>query len=204
MTLTRANREPTHHDADEAELIRRSGAGDTESFGRLVEMHQGRVRAYVGSYLHWPDLVDDIAQEVFLAAYADLRSYRGDSAFSTWLLGIARHRVLRQFRGELRKSRAIDELLDRGRVVRLEEDGERLGERERAIAALQRCLESLPPGSSEIVAEHYFRASSLADMARKANKGESALRMALLRIRRALRECMERRLAMQAPAEGQS
>jgi RNA polymerase sigma-70 factor (ECF subfamily) len=177
---------------DEADLIRRSASGDTDAFGRLVEVHQGRVRAYIGSYVREPDLVDDLAQEAFLSAFGDIATFRGDSTFGSWLLGIARHRVLRHLRSSTRGARFLDALLHGPRLERLEEDDRRLAEREAAIARLQSCLDRLPPSSSEIVTEHYFRACSLAELSRRMSKGESALRMMLLRIRRALRDCMER------------
>ncbi len=184
-----------HSAVDEADMVRRTALGDTGAFGQLVRAHQGRVRAYIGSYVRSPDVVDDLAQEVFLTAYASVGSFRGESAFSTWLLGIARHRVLGHLRTHLRKGRLVDRLIDGRRLDRVEDDAAHLDERERAIAALKRCVEILPPGSSVLVTEHYFQANTLADIGRRTQKGESAVRMTLLRIRRALRDCIERRLA---------
>jgi class 3 adenylate cyclase len=46
--------------ADEPDLVRRSADGDTEAFAQIVERHQGRVRAYIGSYLRWADVVNDL------------------------------------------------------------------------------------------------------------------------------------------------
>ncbi len=181
-------------DVDEASLIARSLAGDADAFGQLARLHQSRVRYYIGCYVRRPDVVDDLAQEVFLDAYRTLAGFRGASTFSNWLLGIARHRALRHLRADVRKSRRTDELLAAGRLADLEADDEHLVERERAMAALERCLDHLPAESAEIVAEHYFRLRSLADIARTLRKGEGAVRMSLLRIRRALRTCMERRL----------
>lgn len=184
---------------EEADLVRRSASGDTDAFTRLIEIHQARVRMYIGSYVRAPDLVDDLAQESFMAAFTHIGTFRGQS-FGSWLLGIARHRVLRHLRSTLRKSRVVDDLMADQLVERLEEEEDlrRLAEREAAIVRLQHCLEKLPPASSEVVSEYYFRARTLADMSREMRKGESALRMTLFRIRRALRQCIERQQVPEA------
>src|SRR5687768_15639796 len=106
----------------ELELVERSKAGDRQAFARLVAVHQGRVRAYIGRYLRWSDLVDDLAQDVFLAAYRSLPDYDSAAPLNLWLLGIARHRVLRHLRSDTRARRWFDELLFRGRLARIEAD----------------------------------------------------------------------------------
>ncbi len=176
----------------ESGLISRSRAGDRQAFTQLVNEHQGRIRAYIGTYLQWSDLVDDVAQDVFLDAFRALASYDDVSPFRLWLMGIARHRVLRHLRSDGRKRRSFEDLLYRRRMVRVEADEALLAERERQMEQLRTCLERLPPGSAEVVSEHYFRGTSLVEIARATGKKESAVRMMLLRVRQALKECLER------------
>ena len=88
---------------DEARWIEESLSGSDEAFCRLVRVHQGRVRTFLLRYVHRPDLVDDLAQEVFLTAYHSLRTYKKDSPLAVWLLGIARHQALRHLRDEGRR-----------------------------------------------------------------------------------------------------
>src|SRR5262245_45961964 len=83
---------------EESKWIERSRGGSAEAFGHLVLLHQGRIRAYVGQYFRNPDLVDDLAQEVFLTAYRDFGTYKEDLPLAPWLLGIARNRVLNALR----------------------------------------------------------------------------------------------------------
>jgi RNA polymerase sigma-70 factor (ECF subfamily) len=184
---------------DDAEpgLIERSKAGDRQAFAQIVAMHQGRVRAYIGTYLRQADVVDDIAQDVFLAGYRSLSAYDGQAPLALWLLGIARHRLLRHLRRDSRKRRSFEEILIRGLLARVEADQERLTEHERLVERLRHCLERLAPGSADVVARHYFQGQSLVDIARSSGKKESAVRMMLLRVRQALRECLEQR-----PREG--
>jgi RNA polymerase sigma-70 factor (ECF subfamily) len=73
------------------ELIRRVLASDDHAaFGDLVRRHQSAVRAFLRHLTRGDHaLADDLAQETFLRAYRSLAGYRGASALSTWLLGIA-------------------------------------------------------------------------------------------------------------------
>src|SRR5262245_7201978 len=88
---------------DEAGWIAEARKGSREAFTELVRLHQGRIRAYLGRQLRQQETADDVAQEVFLAAYRSLSSYRGEVPFALWLLGIARNSALMQLRGELRR-----------------------------------------------------------------------------------------------------
>ena len=54
------------------------------------------------------DMIDDLVQEVFLAAWDNLESYRGKSSLKGWLLGIARHKVEAHYRRELRRHLSFD------------------------------------------------------------------------------------------------
>jgi len=75
---------------DDARLVARFQQGDEDAFDQLVERHRRRIYSLT-CRLASPAEADDLAQEVFLAAYKALPSFRGDSAFSTWIYRIAVH-----------------------------------------------------------------------------------------------------------------
>jgi RNA polymerase sigma-70 factor (ECF subfamily) len=80
---------------DDSEVIRRVLRGDVSSFRVLVERYEGPLFCLLRNLL--PDAGDceDVAQEVFLAAYRNLARYRDNvSRFSTWLFTIARNKCL--------------------------------------------------------------------------------------------------------------
>jgi RNA polymerase sigma-70 factor (ECF subfamily) len=79
---------PTPDDTDQ-ELVRRVQAGDQSAFNLLVLKYQHRVLKLVGRFVNDPTEAEDVAQEAFLKAYRALASFRGDSAFYTWLYRIA-------------------------------------------------------------------------------------------------------------------
>ncbi len=189
---------------DEGRLIERSRAGDPGAFAELVAAHQGRVRAYIGGSIRRPDVVDDLAQEVFLSAFRSLDAYKGDAPFGVWLLGIARFKTLMHLRDEVRRfareSGSVDSVLGPLRARMIESDEADLARRELEILALQRCLETLPDDGAQLIGERYFKARSVGEIARDHGKREGALRMTLLRLRQALRDCVEQRLTKEGHA----
>jgi RNA polymerase sigma factor (sigma-70 family) len=74
----------------DAELVGRARAGSDAAFARLVERHQAAVRAFLRRFLGggWAE-ADDVAQEVFLAAWSSLRSLKEPAGIRPWLCGIA-------------------------------------------------------------------------------------------------------------------
>jgi RNA polymerase sigma-70 factor (ECF subfamily) len=184
---------------EEPQLIDKSRRGDAGAFAELVGLHQGRVRAYIAGSISRPDVVDDLAQEVFLAAYRSLDKYRPDAPLGIWLLGIARHKALNHLRQELRRlsreTRSLEAALAPLKLEALEADDRELPLRDRELAALQRCLEGLPPDGATMIADRYFRARSISDIARALGKREGAIRMTLLRLRQGLRSCVETRMS---------
>lgn len=66
--------------------------GDKRAFGKLVNKYQSQVRRFfLGLTLGDSALSDDLAQETFIKAYTNIRSFRGLSVFSTWLFRIGYH-----------------------------------------------------------------------------------------------------------------
>jgi RNA polymerase sigma-70 factor, ECF subfamily len=75
-------------------LVRRVQAGDTDAFGELVHRNRKAVfRAAVAALGSTTD-ADDVAQDAFVLAYRKIGSFRGDSAFKTWLLAITWRKAL--------------------------------------------------------------------------------------------------------------
>ncbi|HYW93199.1 MAG TPA: RNA polymerase sigma factor RpoE [Gammaproteobacteria bacterium] len=71
------------------ELVERVQDGDKSAFDLLVRKYQSKVVKLVSRYVHDPSEALDVAQEAFIKAYRALPSFRGDSAFYTWLYRIS-------------------------------------------------------------------------------------------------------------------
>ncbi len=73
---------------DDATLVKRFSQGDQTAFEIIIETHRRDVAALANRLLGWSGDVDDICQEVFLAVYLGLKSFRHQSSIKTWLFRI--------------------------------------------------------------------------------------------------------------------
>ncbi|HUG98561.1 MAG TPA: RNA polymerase sigma factor RpoE [Gammaproteobacteria bacterium] len=91
-------------------LVERVQQGDRVAFDILVGKYQHKIVKLVGRYVRDPDDALDVAQDAFIKAYKALASFRGDSAFYTWLYRIAINTAKNQLVAN--KRRAEDFSLD--------------------------------------------------------------------------------------------
>jgi len=89
----------------DADLIARAILREEHNaFGELVRRYQSPVRGFLARMTRGDaHLADDLAQETFLKAWKNLKSFRGEARFSTWLFGIA----FNEFRGEARRRKEL-------------------------------------------------------------------------------------------------
>jgi RNA polymerase sigma-70 factor (ECF subfamily) len=82
-------KQPVPEQTREQELIRRIQSGEPEKFYELIRPLERRVYAAAFAILRNPADAEDAAQEAILKAFANLRQFRGEARFSTWLIQIA-------------------------------------------------------------------------------------------------------------------
>jgi RNA polymerase sigma-70 factor, ECF subfamily len=70
------------------QLVERAQRGDKRAFDLLVAKYQRKLGRLLSRFIRDPAEVEDVAQEAFIKAYRALPSFRGDSAFYTWLYRI--------------------------------------------------------------------------------------------------------------------
>lgn len=70
------------------QLVERAQSGDKHAFELLVAKYQRKLGRLLSRFIRDPAEVEDVAQEAFIKAYRALPSFRGDSAFYTWLYRI--------------------------------------------------------------------------------------------------------------------
>jgi RNA polymerase sigma-70 factor, ECF subfamily len=135
--------------AGEAEAIERAQAGDGASFEILYGLHKRRVYSLCLRMLGNVAEAEDLTQEAFLQLYRKIATFRGDSAFSTWLHRLAVNVVLMHLRKKGLPQVSLEETLEPS-----QEDGPRkdIGARDLTLSGsvdrvtLERAIENLPPG----------------------------------------------------------
>lgn len=143
--------------ASEGSLIQRAQRGDEEAFATLYQLHKKRV--YSVCLQMTKDVADaeDLTQEAFMQVFRSVNSFRGDSAFSTWLYRIAVNTVLMKLRR--RKSPpliSLDEPVSADSPSLKRDVGKADPSLSGAIdrIALRRAVEELPAGCRQIFDLH--------------------------------------------------
>lgn len=78
----------------DAGLVRLAQLGDARAFEALVVKYQRRIARHVARYVKRAGDVEDLVQEVFIKAYRGIASFKGESAFYTWMYRIAKNAAL--------------------------------------------------------------------------------------------------------------
>ncbi|MBT3529571.1 MAG: RNA polymerase sigma factor [Gammaproteobacteria bacterium] len=82
---------------------------DNAAFSSLVELHQGKIRAFLVRLSKSYDLADDLAQETFISAYRRLSTFAGKGSFQGWLFRIAYNCFMQHIRSSKRRTEVTDE-----------------------------------------------------------------------------------------------
>ncbi len=117
-----ANAKPDASYTEERRLIERLRSGDYGAFEAIFRRYVNKVYRQVFRLIGNDAEAEEIVQEVFLAVYQKAKSFRGDSAFSTWLYSLAMNACLTRLR---RRKRSREISLD-AFLPRYREDGHHL------------------------------------------------------------------------------
>jgi len=170
----------------ETEVIRRVLQGDIESFRLVVERYEGPIIRMVRNMTANRESSEDIAQEVFLAAYKKLSSFDpACSNFSTWLFTIARNKSI----NALRKKRAhsMSELPERSNRRHA---GDELA-KEEFFGRLDRALEALPAAQRRAFVLAQFEQLPYAEIAQIEGARTGTIKSRISRAKKRLRSALK-------------
>ena len=162
-----------------------AASGDGSAFERLYRTHVTRIHSLVRRMLD-ADQADDVTQDVFIRAWQKLSTFRGESAFSTWLHRLAVNVVLAR-----RKSVGIE----RGRFITEGEPLDRAtGKRETPELSLdfEEALAQLPEGARQVFVLHDVEGYRHEEIARMLGVVPGTSKSQLHHARMALRRHLER------------
>ncbi|WP_200267388.1 sigma-70 family RNA polymerase sigma factor [Luteolibacter pohnpeiensis] len=167
-----------------------------QSFVQLITQHQSALRAYIVTLLPGSPSVADVLQETNMVLWKKRESLREDSEFLNWAFTVARYEVMHH-RDRLRRD---------GRVVFSNQMIELLADEEAQSAAsnsrdvsmdaLDDCIAKLSRKEQELIEFRYTPGKSLEQYADHTGASASSLRIALMRIRRNLKLCVESKIAL--------
>ena len=177
----------------EAEAIERAKLGDAEAFQVLYDLHRRRVYSLCLRMTTNTAEAEDLTQEAFLQLFRKIGTFRGESAFSTWLHRMAVNVVLMRLR---KKGLQLVPLED---TTETEEDTQKkdFGAQDAVLAGsidrlqLQNAIDRLPPGYRSIFVLHDvegYEHNEIADMVGcSIGNSKSQLHKARMKLRELLR-----------------
>jgi RNA polymerase sigma-70 factor, ECF subfamily len=148
--------DPKQAKATEAEAIERAKQGDEAAFEVLYNLHRRRVYSLCLRMVSNPAQAEDLAQEAFLQLFRKIGTFRGESAFSTWLHRMTVNVVLMQLRKKGLPLVSLEETLESDE----ESPKKELGAQDQKLSGsidrlqLQRAIEKLPPGYKTVFVLH--------------------------------------------------
>jgi RNA polymerase sigma-70 factor, ECF subfamily len=140
----------------EAEAIERAKQGDEAAFEVLYQLHKRRVYSLCLRMVSNPSQAEDLAQEAFLQLFRKIGTFRGESAFSTWLHRMTVNVVLMQLRKKGLPIVSLEETLEADEETPRKEFGaddvKLTGSVDRM--QLERAINRLPPGYKTVFVLH--------------------------------------------------
>jgi RNA polymerase sigma-70 factor, ECF subfamily len=143
--------------------------GDAEAFGEIVQRWERRIFALAFGMLGREEDARDVTQETFLAAFRNLRAFRGEAKVSSWLHRIAVNQcITRQRRAKVRNESALDVEEDKNAITfsaPVRYSPSRVVEGRERTAAVRRAVSSLPLDLRQVVVMKEFEELTFQEIA---------------------------------------
>jgi RNA polymerase sigma-70 factor (ECF subfamily) len=171
--------------SQEWSLVKRAQAGDLSAFEQLYRENERKVFALCMRLASDASLAEELTQDVFVRAWQKLSSFRGDSAFSSWLYPMTVNVALSERRSRRRRTARVFATEDLTPFDR----GERPGTPEAGVD-LEKAMAALPPGARAVFVLHDVEGYKHVEIAEMLGMAAGTSKAQLHRARRLLREAL--------------
>lgn len=173
------------------EDVQRVLAGETQAFEGIVRRWQRPLVSLAWRFCHDRSRAEDWAQDAFVQVFRQLRTWRGEAAFSTWMFAAATNLYRSRMRRWIPPRVSLDDVRELS-DPRSEFDGLEV---EDTAAAVRRAVMFLPARYRDVVVLFYFHAMDVGAAARSLGIPEGTVKARLARGRELLRRKLERSLS---------
>ena len=150
-------------------IVERALTGDAEAFGEIVRRWERRIFALTYGMLGREEDARDATQETFLAAFRNLRGFRGEAKVSSWLHRIAVNQCIsRQRRSKVRSEAALDDEQEKHATsfaMPVSYSPARMAEGRQETIAVRRAINSLPVELRQVVVMKEFEELTFREIA---------------------------------------
>ena len=171
-----------------------SASPDDQFITAFTEI-QSSLRAFCVASIGHSEDANDIFQKTCLALWKKADERNSDTPFLAWALTVARYEVLSHIRDRSREKLIFDDDV----IQAMTGTSERLAENfsDRAMA-LEACLKRLKPEQRALLTDFHVHRLSLREISQQHQRGLSAVKVMLMRLRNSLGDCIQNRIAGQA------
>jgi RNA polymerase sigma-70 factor (ECF subfamily) len=179
-------------DETDQELVRRVQSGDKVAFDLLVRKYQHKVLKLVSRFVSDLAEAEDVAQEAFIKAYRALPSFRGDSAFYTWLYRIAINTAKNALVSNRRRPIEFDldlqdpEQYDRQALLKEADTPEGVALTEEIRTTVEKAIEQLPEDLRTAIVLRELEGMSYEEIAQAMDCPVGTVRSRIFRAREAI------------------
>ena len=182
----------------EAEAIRLAQQGNAAAFERIYRLHSRRVYALCLRMVGNTTEAEDLTQEAFMQLFRKIHTFRGESAFSTWLHRLAVNVVLMKLRRKTLAEGSLEEMTEPDEETG--GPGKEIGGPDLRLTGsidrvnLQRAIDQLPPGYKSVFVLHDIQGYEHNEIAEimecSIGNSKSQLHKARMRLRELLQETL--------------
>jgi RNA polymerase sigma factor (sigma-70 family) len=185
VSLTLPDEFMKHNDiATDAQLVARIQAQDNAALGELYSRYFSKVYQKCLTMIKDEDIAFDLAEESLIKSFENLKGFRGQSSFSTWLYTITHRHCLEAIR-RLRK-KASDSTEDLSEAEQPSTDLGESNDSEEQHAIMMALVNALPKPERELLVAKYTKGESIEQLQESYAVSPSAIKMRLMRTKEKL------------------
>ncbi|MCM8541724.1 MAG: sigma-70 family RNA polymerase sigma factor [Lentisphaeraceae bacterium] len=172
---------------NDSDIIAKIKNGKSEAYRLLVRRYTQNVRFYLAKRLSDHHEIEDLTQDVFVAAYQSLGNYDPEKKnFNGWLHTIAHNKLMSHLRKHYATTKR--DLVLESQIL---DQCDNTEPPEELIDKMKKCLSKLPESAQQLIKSRYFTTEPVMLLAERLGSSENAISSKLFRIRKNLKSCIE-------------
>jgi RNA polymerase sigma-70 factor (ECF subfamily) len=179
---------PAHNDnIDDELLVKQFNNGDDSAFDRIVEKYSADVAVFANRLLGWPGDVDDIVQDILLAAFLGLKRFRCECSLKTWLFTITINECRNYRYRQVLRLKIFSKAAEKKSLSPPDPADKKAMDKD-TFDRIQRAIRALPAKYREPLVLKYLQELSTNEISRILDISQNALQARLSRARKRLKQ----------------
>lgn len=164
---------------------------DSTAFISALTKHQPALEAFCHAQLGRRQDAQEVLQATCVKLWEKSADWNPDTPFLPWAFAVARYTALSHIRDKMRERLVFDEDVVLAMAAETEAAAAQFEDRREALG---RCMRRLKAEQRGLLHAHYSEGRAARELAQSTGRGESAIKMTLLRLRQILGQCIEQQL----------